>query len=189
MSQRKVILSMQMTIDGYVAGLNDEADWIITGEDEWQDLFKDLQSADTYLLGRKMYPIYSEYWRSVLKNPDSKGGDLEFAKLAEKTQHIVFTKGDFKPDWKNTRVSHDLQGEIANLKKQPGKNIIAWGGANFASSLINLGLVDEIRIGLNPTVLCNGKAMFGKVDHRNKLELIDSRALKSGLIILRYKVQ
>jgi dihydrofolate reductase len=189
MSQRKVILSMQMTIDGYVAGPNDEMDWLITGEDEWQDLFNDLQSADTYLLGRKMYPVYSEYWQAVLKNPESKGGDLEFAKLAEKTEHIVFTKGDFKPDWKNTRVSHDLHGEIANLKKQPGKNIIAWGGANFASNLINPGLADEIRIALNPTVLGNGKTMFGNVDHRSKLELIDSRALQSGLIILRYKVQ
>lgn len=188
MSQRKVILSMQMTLDGYVAGPNDEMDWLQTGEDEWKDLFKDLQLADTYLLGRKMYPGYSEYWQSVLKNPASKGGDLKFAKLADKTQHIVFTKGDFKPDWKNTRVSHDLEREIADLKKQPGKNIIAWGGPNFASNLIRLGLVDEIRIALNSTVLVKGKALFSNLDHQNKLELIDARPLKSGLIVLRYKV-
>ena len=114
MSQRKVILSMQMTIDGYVAGPNDEADWIISSEDEWQDLFKDLHSADTYLLGRKMCPIYSEYWQSVLKNPGSKGGDLEFAKLAEKTQHIVFTKAISNPIGK-TQGFHTIQRE----KSQP----------------------------------------------------------------------
>lgn len=189
MSQRKVILSMQMTLDGYVAGRNDEADWLLSDEEEWKEMFKVLQSADTFLLGRKMYPVYSEYWLSVLKNPESKAEELEFAKLADQTQHIVFTRGDFKPDWKNTRVSHDVKEEIASLKSQSGKNIIAWGGANFAGNLIDLGVLDEIRIELNPTVLAGGKALFGDVNHRNKFELIDSLPLKSGLVILRYKVR
>ena len=187
MSQRKLILSMQITLDGYVAGPNDEADWLISSDDEWTDLFKDLHSADTYLLGRKMYPIYSEYWQSVLHNPDSAPNELKFAKLADKTQHIVFTKGDFKPDWKNTRVAHDLVAEVTRLKKENGKNIIAWGGANFASNLIKLGLVDEYRLELNPTILAKGKPLFNNLEQRKKLTLIDSKPLKSGLIVLRYQ--
>jgi dihydrofolate reductase len=188
MSERKVILSMQMTLDGYVAGHNDEADWMKTGDEEWKELFDELQEADTYLLGRKMYPIYSSYWQSVLKNPDSKGYDLEFAKLADKTQHIVFTKGNFTPDWKNTRVAHDVKSEIENLKKQPGKNIIAWGGANFASTLISLGLLDEIRLEINPTILGEGKSLFEKVNQRQSLQLIESRKLTSDLALLRYRL-
>jgi len=187
MSQRKLILSMQITLDGYVADLNDEADWLISDDEEWTDHYKDINSADTYLLGRKMYPVYSEYWQSVLHNPDSKPNELKFAKLADKTQHIVFTKGDFKPDWKNTRVAHDLPAEVTRLKKENGKNIIAWGGANFASNLIKLGLVDEYRFELNPTLLAKGKALFNNLEQRNKLILIDSKPLKSGLIILRYQ--
>lgn len=188
MSQRKLILSMQITLDGYVAGPNDEADWLINDDDdEWTDMFKDLNSADTYLLGRKMYPLYSKYWQSVLHNPDSAPNELKFAKLADKTQHIVFTKGDFKPDWKNTRVAHDLADEVTRLKKEDGKNIIAWGGANFASNLIKLGLVDEYRLALNPTILTEGKMLLNNLERREKLELIDSKALKSGLIILRYR--
>lgn len=187
MSQRKLILSMQVTLDGYVAGPNDEADWLISSDDEWADLYKDLDSADTFLLGRKMYPIYSEYWQSVLHNPDSPPNELKFAKLADKTQHIVFTKGDFKPDWKNTRVAHDLVTEVTRLKKENGKNIIAWGGANFAANLIELNLVDEYRLELNPTLLVEGKALFKNLEHQKKLILIDSKPLKSGLIILRYR--
>jgi dihydrofolate reductase len=187
MSQRKLILSMQITLDGYVAGPNDEADWLISCDEEWMDLYEDLNSADTYLLGRKMYPIYSEYWKSVLHNPDSAPNELKFAKLADKTQHIVFTKGDFKPDWKNTRVAHDLPGEVTRLKKENGKNIIAWGGANFASNLIKLDLVDEYRFELNPTILAKGKALFNNLEQREKLTLMDSKPLKSGLIILRYQ--
>lgn len=178
---------MQITLDGYVAGPNDEADWLIGDDDEWSDLYKDLHSADTYLLGRKMYPIYSEYWQSVLHNPDSAPNELKFAKLADTTQHIVFTKGDFNPDWKNTRVAHDLQAEVARLKKEIGNNIIAWGGANFAANLIDLGLVDEYRFELNPTILVKGKALFNNLEQRRKLTLIDSKPLASGLIILRYR--
>jgi dihydrofolate reductase len=187
MSQRKLILSMQITVDGYVAGPNDEADWLISSDDEWADLDKDLNSADTFLLGRKMYPLYSEYWQSVLHNPDSNPNELKFAKLADKSQHIVFTKSDFKPDWKNTRVAHDLPAEVTCLKKENGKNIIAWGGANFASNLIKLDLVDEYRFALNPTILAKGKALFNNLEQRKKLTLIDSKPLKSGLIILRYQ--
>jgi len=187
MSQRKLILSMQITLDGYVAGPNDEADWLMSSEEEWADLFNDLNAADTFLLGRKMYPLYSNYWQSVLHKPDSDQNECRFAKLADNAQHIVFTNGDFKPDWKNTRVAHDLPGEVTRLKKENGKNIIAWGGANFAASLINLGLVDEYRFELNPTLLARGKALFTNVDHRRKLTLIDSKRLKSGLIIVRYQ--
>jgi dihydrofolate reductase len=187
MSQRKLILSMQITLDGYVSGPNDEADWLITGDEDWKDLFKDLDSADTYLLGRKMYPGYSEYWQSVLRNPNSDPNELKFAKLADKTQHIVFTKGDFKPDWKNTRIAHDLPAEVMRLKKENGKNIIAWGGADFALNLIQLALVDEYRFALNPTILAGGKQLFNNVAQKQKLTLIDSRPLKSGLVILRYK--
>ena len=187
MSQRKLILSMQITLDGYVAGTNDEADWLMSSDEEWADLYKDIDSTDTYLLGRKMYPLYSKYWQSVLQNPDSAPNELKFAKLADKTQHIVFTKGDFKPDWKNTRVAHDLPAEVTRLKKENGKDIIAWGGANFASNLIKLGLVDEYRFELNPTLLTKGKALFNNLEQRKKLRLIDSKPLKSGLIILKYQ--
>jgi dihydrofolate reductase len=187
MSQRKLILSMQITLDGYVAGPNDEADWLMSDDEEWAEHYKTIESADTFLLGRKMYPLYAEYWQKVLQDPNSKPNELKFAKLADKTQHIVFTKGDFKPNWKNTRVAHDLPGEIARLKKEAGKNILAWGGAHFASSLIELGLVDEYRFELNPTILADGKALFKDLQQRQKLRLIDSKPLKSGLIVLRYQ--
>jgi dihydrofolate reductase len=187
MSQRKLILSMQITLDGYVSDLNDEADWLISNDEEWADHFKDIDAADTFLLGRKMYPIYAKYWQSVLHDPNSKPNDLKFAKLADRSKHIVFTKGDFKPDWNNTSVARDLSAEVSRLKKENGKNIIAWGGAIFAASLIDLGLVDEYRFELNPTILSKGKALFNNLEQRRNLSLIDSKALQSGLVVVRYR--
>jgi dihydrofolate reductase len=187
MSNRKVILSMQVTLDGYVAGKNDEADWLLTGDDEWQDLFKELGSVDTYVLGRGMYNVYADYWMSALNDPSAPADNVKFARIAEKTQHIVFTRGDFKPKWKNTRVAHDAAQEIAKLKKQDGQNIIVWGGANFAADLINQGLIDEYRIALNPTFLTEGKSLFKNVKKRNTLKLLNTLPLSSGLVILRYR--
>jgi dihydrofolate reductase len=187
MSERKLILSMQITLDGYVADPDDNADWITNNDEEWADHFTDLSAADTYLLGRKMYPGYSQYWQSVLTNPNPDPNELKFAQLAEKSRHIVFTKGDFKPDWKNTKVAHDLPAEVARLKKEDGKNIIAWGGAAFAVSLIDLGLVDEYRLGINPTILTKGKALFANLKQRKKLVLISSKTVESDMIIARYR--
>ena len=178
---------MQMTLDGYVEGPNGEMDWLLGGDDEWNEMFKDLESVDTHLLGRKMYPGYAGFWQSMLNDTTADPNLVKYARLADKTQHIVFSKGDFKPDWKNTRVAHDLPGEVARLKKQDGKNIISWGGANFASNLINLGLVDEYRVSLNPTLLTAGKSMFNNLGKISKLKLIDARPLQSGLVVLRYK--
>lgn len=178
---------MQITLDGYVSAKDDSADWLITNDDDWADMFTDLNEADTYLLGRKMYPLYSGHWQSVLKKPDSDPNELKFAKLANDTQHIVFTKGSFTPDWKNTRVAHDLPGEIARLKQEAGKNIIAWGGAQFATSLIEAGLVDEYRFALNPTILTSGKSLFTQLTTRRNLQLLSSKQLSSGLVIVRYR--
>lgn len=186
MRERKLILSMQVTLDGFVSGPNDEMDWLINTDDDWKDLFGDIDLADVYLLGRKMYPGYADYWRSVLVKPDSDPNELRFAKLADKTQHVVFTRGAFTPDWSNTRVAHDLVGEVSRLKKEKGGNMIAWGGAGFAASLMDLDLVDEYRFALNPTILTEGKALFSELERRNELALIEAKGLPSGLAVLRY---
>ena len=185
MKNRKVILSMQMTLDGYIAGPNDEMDWVSTSDAEWDSMFTELTNVDTYLLGRKMYPGYSVYWRSLIDQPNP-SNERKFARLADKTQHIVFSRGDFKPDWSNTRVAHDPSTEISRLREQDGKNIIVWGGGSFAKSLIDLGLIDEYRIVLNPTLLGSGKPLFKESKQRKALKLLEAQPLKSGLVLLRY---
>ncbi len=187
MSNRKVVLSMTLTLDGYVAGPNNEMDWLITDDNSlWTEMFKDLENVDTFLLGRKMYPGYAEYWRSAMNSTTMDPNMVKFGKLADNTQHIVFSHSDFKTDWKNTRVAHDPAEEIARLKKQPGKDIFTWGGVGFARELIRLGLVDEYRLSVSPVLIGEGKSLFHDLKKRNSLKLIDARTLSSGIIILRY---
>lgn len=184
---RKVILSMQMTLDGFVAGLNNEMDWIKSSDDEWNIIFNDLESVDTLLLGSKMYPEYVTFWKSQLTDPSADRNLVEFAKIAEKTQHIVFSKTMKDVAWGNTRIATDALSEIKKLKQQPGKNIVAWGGATFASFLINTGLINEYWLTVNPILLGEGKPLFKDVKVRKDLEFLHSQPLQSGMVTLRYK--
>jgi dihydrofolate reductase len=179
---------MQMSLDGFVEGPDGDMSWLITDNDEdWNEMFDDLKNVDTFLLGRKMYPGYADYWRSILSNPSSPKNELKYAQLADKTTHIVFTHSDLKTDWKNTRVAKDPTEEIARLKKENGKDIMVWGGANFASNLINLGLIDEFRITLNPTLVGDGKSFSKELNKTKPLKFVSAKPLKSGLIILKYQ--
>ena len=183
---RKLILSMQMTLDGFVAGPNSEMDWIIAGNEVWKELFKDLRSVDTMLLGKNMYPGYSQYWQSVLSNPSSEKNEKEFAQLADRTPHIVFSKSMQTADWKNTRISRNAEKDVAALKKEKGGDMILWGGASLAFSLAKVGLIDEYRITLNPTLLGSGLSLFNNLQERRSLTLKDSRQLEPSMVLLRY---
>jgi dihydrofolate reductase len=76
--------------------------------------------------------------------------------------------------------------EIRKLKEQQGKNIVAWGGATFVSSLMNEGLLDELRLMVNPIILGGGKALFKDVKARHSLKLLNAKPLKSGIVSLTY---
>ena len=88
-------------------------------------------------------------------------------------------------DWKNTRIVRDIE-DLRAMKQQPGKDMHAVGGATLVSSLMNAGLIDELRIVVQPIVLGRGKALFKDVEARHALTLLDVSRLRSGMVRLRY---
>jgi dihydrofolate reductase len=88
-------------------------------------------------------------------------------------------------DWKNTRIVRDVE-EIRKIKQQPGKDIHAVGGATLVSSLMNAGLIDEIRLVVSPIVLGEGKALFKDVKERLALKFLGAKSLESGMVRLSY---
>lgn len=186
---RKVILSMQVSLDGYVEGPDGDMSWIVTDSgDEWEIMFEGLKNADTFVTGSNMYDGYVEYWKAVLNKPDSFPGALvKYAKIAENTTHILASRKGHEPKWANTRVSNDLANELTLLKQQPGKDIFVWGGADTASFLINKNLIDQFRLIVNPVILGGGKSLFNNVNHKALLKLKESRVLQGGLVFLKYE--
>jgi dihydrofolate reductase len=147
---RKIIAGLIVSVDGFIEGPSGELDWVET----WEDPFDLLPQIDTCILGRAMYPGYERYWSAVLANPEgilpftgrvASKGEIDYAHFAEKTPHIVLSKTLDRISWKNTRIVRDVE-EIRKIKQQPGKDMHAVGGATLVSSLMNQGLIDELRL-------------------------------------------
>jgi dihydrofolate reductase len=186
---RKVILFMHVSLDGFVQGPNDwDINWIAFDE-ELEKYSKDtLSTVDTVLWGRGTHLGMQQYWTSVPSNPEASQHDIEHAQWINKTTKIVFSTTLVKTDWNNSRlVKENIAEEIANLKQQPGKDMIILGSPRFAHSLMQLGLIDEYRINVNPIVLGDGLPLFKDLKDRINLKLIENKTLNSGVIGLVYQ--
>lgn len=178
-----------MTINGYVGGPNGENDWMTWNpDDEFIDFMKsNFDSSDTILLGRKLVTggFIGHWEKTAVSNPDH-----PFAKKIVDTPKIVFSKTINESTWNNTTLSKgNLADELAELKKQNGEDILVIGGANFVSSLIKEGLIDEYHLIINPTAISNGMAIFNELDRIQKFTPISAKLYSGGKTVLSYKPQ
>ena len=187
---RKLKLHVGISIDGCIAGPNNEMDWI---DFTWDEKHKEYENrihepVDTILLGRKMTNEFVSYWSDVASKPDDPWN--AFAKKMIETPKIVFTKSLTKSEWPNTEIATgDLNEEITKLKSQEGGDIIVYGGASFDSSLIKENLIDEYYLFINPVAIGNGKTIFKDLKEIRKLSLVESIAFDSGTVLLHYELK
>jgi dihydrofolate reductase len=173
-----------MSVDGFIAGPNGEIDWIIRNWDgELKKYVHNLtQPADCIVIGRNLAQHFIDHWQERHKE---NSGDI-FARKMVDTPKMVFSRTLKTLSWKNTKlVKGDLAEEILRLKKMKGKDIIAYGGVAFLSSLIKTGLVDEYNLFINPVVLGDGKSIFRNTDFA-RLNLVYSSSFDCGVIALCY---
>lgn len=184
---RKLKLQVQMTIDGFVAGPDGQLDWmwIAGGRDEtmFRKIIELADSCDTILMGRKMTPGFIDYWEKVVDNqPDSPEQPL--AQLMVNLRKITFSRTQTAIQGRNLSVENgDLVAAVQALKKEPGKDIMVYGGANFASSLISANLVDEYYIFRNPVAIGNGLSIFKE---QKILKLESSISYDNGKVLSKY---
>ncbi len=181
---RKLKLQVQMTVDGYIAGINGEMDWTTR---DWDDKLKKYvgdvtEPVDCIILGRKLAQGFIPYWAS---HAEQEGADK-----FNSTKKVVFTKTLEKSEWDNTVLEKgDLVEEITKLKKQDGKDIIAYGGATFVSALLKHGLIDEFHLFINPSAIGNGMSIFKELDGKHDLALVKSTSFDCGIVVLNYEPQ
>jgi dihydrofolate reductase len=186
---RKLKLQMQMTVDGFVAGPNGENDWVFVPGTQYPAALQftiDLAaSGDTILTGRKTADGFFAHWQNVADNqPDSPWNP--FAKLMVSHRKIAFSRTGAEIAGPNLELeAGDLATVVQALKSQPGKDIIAYGGVEFAQSLVDLNLVDEYYFIVNPVVLGSGKSIF---KDRKVLKLEESIAYTNGKVMNKYVV-
>ena len=184
---RKLKLQVQMTLDGYIAGPKGEMDFMTWN---WDDGLKkyvtDLtEPVDCIVLGRKLAERFIPYWAGVAADPQNP--EVSAGRKFTETPKVVFTKTLDKSPWNNTVLAKGgLADEINKLKKQPGKDIIAYGGAAFVSSLIKHGLIDEYHLFINPSAIGDGMPIFKGLDKRRDLTLVKSASFPCGIAVLHY---
>jgi dihydrofolate reductase len=193
---KRLILQMQMSVDGFVAADDPMLDWALWDwgpECPWDRALKQrfndtLSGIDTVLLSRPMAPGYIDHWTRMA---EERAGDPDYAF----TRHVVaahkrvlsrsFGKTAAKIHKPRTTVGHGpLQDEVAALKQQPGADIICFGGVGLASALLDAEVVDELQLYVNPVAVASGRSIFGQA---RRLRCIDATAHACGIVVQRYQ--
>ncbi|MGC3943256.1 MAG: dihydrofolate reductase family protein [Chryseolinea sp.] len=183
---RKLKLQVQMSLDGYVARPNGAGDWIWIGKQDPTILDHVIQLADTcdtILLGRKMTREFVDHWEKAYDNPPD-NGEHPLAKRMVEMRKIVFSHTEKSIKGRNVEVENgDLVEAVTKLKKQPGKDIIVYGGASFVSSLISNNLIDEFYLYRRPIAIGSGMPIFKE---QRLLELENTITFKNGAMLHKY---
>src|SRR5579859_8012028 len=183
---RKLIFSINTTLDGCVDHTKQIAD-----EETHKYFAHLLREADLLVYGRKTYQLMIPFWPEVAKNQSMSQASNEFAQEFDSLKKIVFSRSLNGAEDKNTRIVRtNLRDEISKLKQEQGKNILV-GGVNIPSQLMQLGLIDEYRFVVGPTLVGSGRRMLEGVSLPEKLQLklVESKFFKSGCVALHYLKQ
>ena len=191
-TSRTIIAALQVSLDGFIQGQDGEKDWA----DSWASALGLIPDVDTFVLGARMYPDYGDYWSAIEAHPERVApyGDrlpskdeIAYARLAARTPHIVVSSTLTRVSWPpNAQIIRNI-APLRALKAQPGKNVYVVGGATLVASLLNEGLIDELRLIVHPVVLGKGQALFGGIETRLSLDLVQAKPTTSGRVVVSYR--
>ena len=182
---RKLIYSMGVSLDGFIAGPDGEIDWAEPDEELHRFHNQRTRELGAHLCGRRLYETMV-YWETADEKPSAPEHELEFARIWKDLPKIVFSKTLDKVEGNSRLMKNGVAEEVAKLKEQPGKDL-AVGGAGLASTLIELGLVDEYLRFVYPVVLGGGTPYFPALEERIDLELVETRTFGSRVVYLRHR--
>jgi dihydrofolate reductase len=177
---RKVVASLFLSLDGVMEApekwnfpyFNDEMGAVI-GEA--------ISASDAFLLGRRTYEEWAAFW------PNQSHDDPMAAAINTLPKFVASTTLK-EVTWENsTLLNGDVSAEVSKLKRQPGKDISISGSATLVRSLLNAGVIDELRLMIHPVVLGSGRRLFENGTGQTRLELVESQAFSTGVLNLTYR--
>ncbi|MBI5304940.1 MAG: dihydrofolate reductase [Chloroflexi bacterium] len=181
---RKLFSFNMVALDGFFEGPNQEIDWHNVDAEFNEFAIEQTSAMDTLLFGRVTYQLMASYWSTS----DAIKNDPIVADLMNRLPKLVFSRTLDKAEWNNTRLIKDhIAEEISKLKQQPGKDLALFGSANLMSTLMQLDLIDEHRIMVNPVILGNGTPLFEKSKDKQNLKLVKTRTFGNGNVLLCYQ--
>ena len=185
---RKIITTTWISLDGFIAGPNNEMDWVRVDDEMGKYEMDIVTAADTLLLGRVTYQSFAGSWPYVPDNPNASEDEKEYARKLNAMRKIVFSRTLESVEWNNSRlVKEVVPEEIEQLKHEPGRDMVIYGSASLVRTLTNLSLIDEYQILVHPVILGSGKPLFQDIKDQVKLKLVNSKTHPSGVVLLSYQ--
>ena len=181
---RKLSVFNFITLNGFYKGAKEDISWHKHGEEESAYAAEGSKSGSVLLFGRVTYQMMESYWPT----PMAKLNSPDVAEGMNASEKIVFSRTLKKANWANTRiVSDNLVEEVRKMKKENGKDLTILGSGSIVTQLAEHGLIDTYLFMVDPVVLGEGTSIFNGIKQRPDLKLMDTRAFKSGVVLLTYQ--
>ncbi len=186
-TMRKIISHMHVTLDGFVAGLNGEMDWIIIDNEAFDFVGNLTNQSDTAIYGRVTWEMMDNYWPTAANNPKATKHDVEHSNWYNSVEKFVISDSmKSRKKEKTTFIGDDITQEIKKLKDESGKNILLFGSPSVVRFLMKENLIDEYWLYLNPVILGKGISMFAELKNKIELSLKSSKVFNCGVIALQF---
>lgn len=178
---------MSVSLDGRVATPEGSLDWVIV-DGEVHRLFNDeARAVSAFLMGRRTYELLQAHWPTADQDPTAPDFIVDFAGIWREKPKYVFSRTLRAVDDPTARIVREVSREsIERIKSETGGGDLSVGGASLAAAFVEIGLVDEYVIYVNPVVLGAGPPYFPAVERPQKLRLTGASALSSGVVRLAY---
>lgn len=183
---RKTSLFMMITTNGFFEAPGHDLSWHNAGSETFQKFaVENLAGTDTLIFGRRTYDMMAEYWPSEQGVQD----DPATAKYMNETRKVVFTHTPLENTWQNVEVSDDVRVKMTVLQSEQGGEIAVLGSSNLCITLLSEGLLDELRLMVNPLAIIAGTTLFDGIDRQYDFDLTATRAFDDGNVLLTYAVK
>ena len=184
----KLIYSMLTSLDGYTEDEQGDFGWGAPEDGELHSYINELASSvGTYLYGRRMYETMV-YWETAHTIPDQPQFVLDWARLWQAAEKIVYSRTLAEPRSARTRIEREFDPDAVRRLKAGAEHDITVDGPELAAQAIRAGLVDELQPIVCPVVVGGGKRFFPD-GVRLGLELVEERRFGNGVVVLRYAVR
>jgi dihydrofolate reductase len=181
----KVVVSMSVSLDGFMEGPHREIDWHHVDEEVHAYFNAHLSGMSAFLDGRVTYELMAEFWPTADQDPDASEAVREFARIWRDMPKIVYSRTLEHAGWNATVVREVVPAEVEALKAGSAGDL-ALGGADLTAAFAAHDLIDEYLVYVNPLLLGSGRRLFREAAHRTPLRLAESREFGNGVVLLRY---
>ena len=185
---RKIIAFLMVSLNGYHEGPKPwDLEWHHVDDEFNEFAVEQLDASGDLIFGRMTYQGMAQYWPSPMALENDSAA---VASRMNKAPKIVVSRTLQKPEpeWANTRlISDDVAGELRKLKERPGKELLVMGSDQLTTSLMEMGLLDELRIIVNPVLLGGGHSLFRSGRAKTELKLLSTRTFRNGNVLLTYQ--